>query len=263
MTDTLQSGTGGDLKDTAQQKAQDVVGQAKDKAKGAATPVTQGLKSQIDTRTTAAGEGIAGIAEIARSAGEQMREKGQTGPAQYADRAAEYVERLGGYLRDADADRMLKDVEGVARKQPALITGGSLVLGFLAARFLRASSEGRSGVDQSYRGDYTPTAELTSGYAEADRSFREVSDRAGTSGTSDFGTSDYGTTGVGTAGLGASDFGTSDLGTSDLGTTGIVRPVGTTGGGTAADVELGLGTTGVRPGDIGLSDDLADPEARR
>jgi hypothetical protein len=182
MTDTLQSGTGGDLKDTAQQKAQEVAGQAKEKAMGVAAPAAQGLKTQIDTRTTSVGEGVTGLADVARMAGDEMRQKGQDGPAQYADRAAEYVERLGGYLRDADPDRMLKDVEGVARKQPALVAGGGLILGFLAARFLRASSQGRSGVDQSYRGEYTPTSQLSSGYAEADRSFREVgggADRGG------------------------------------------------------------------------------------
>jgi hypothetical protein len=232
MTDTLQSGTGGDLKDTAQQKAQEAVGQAKDKAKGVAAPAAENLKSQLDARTTAAGEGVAGIADIARQAGDQMREKGQEGPAKYADRAAEYVERLGGYLRDADPDRMLRDVEGVARKQPALVAGGGLVLGFLAARFLRASSQGRSGVDQAYRGEYTPASQLTSGYAEADRSFREVEDQSAFTGS----------TGLGTTG------------------TGLATPAPTTGGGFGADVDLG--TTGVRPGDIGLSDTYADPEVR-
>jgi len=228
MTDTLQSGSGGDLKDTAQQKAQEAVGQAKEKAKGVAAPAAQNVKTQIDTRTTAVGEGVVGLADIARQAGDSMREKGQDGPAQYADRAAEYVERLGGYLRDADPDRMLRDVEGVARKAPGLVAGGGAVLGFLAARFLRASSQVRSGIDQSYQGEYTPAAQLSSGYAEADRSFREVADRADTSGLPS--------------------------------TTGTATPAGTTGGGFATDVDLG--TTGVRPGDIGLSDRFADPEVR-
>ena len=137
MTDTLQSEPGGDLKGTAQQKAQDVAGQAKEKTKGAAQPLVEGLKEQVNTRTTAVGEGIAGLADVARLAGEEMRQKGQDGPAKYADRAAEYIERVGGYVRDADPDRMLKDAEGVARKAPGLVASSGLVLGFLAARFFR------------------------------------------------------------------------------------------------------------------------------
>jgi hypothetical protein len=230
MTDTLQSQTGGDLKETAQQKAQDVAGQATGRARDAAGRATEGLRTQIDTRTTAAGEGIVGLADIARQAGDQMREKGQEGPAQYADRAAQYVERLGGYLRDADATRMLQDVESVARRAPVPLAAGGLILGFLGARFLRASSQGRSGVDQTYRGEYVPTAEVPSGFAEADRSFREVTDRPGTLDT------------------------------------GYSVGVGGTTGGTYVDTDLtttsGLGTAAGLDDDLARRDPYIDPEVR-
>jgi hypothetical protein len=52
-------------------------------------------------------------------------------------------ERLGGYLRVADGDKILQDVESFGRRRPWLMVGGSAVLGFLASRFIKASSSGR------------------------------------------------------------------------------------------------------------------------
>jgi hypothetical protein len=56
---------------------------------------------------------------------------------------AERSERLGSYLTRADGDQILRDVEDLARKQPWLFVGGSAVVGFLASRFMKASSSNR------------------------------------------------------------------------------------------------------------------------
>ena len=56
---------------------------------------------------------------------------------------AERVERLGDYLKQSDADRILGDVEDFGRRQPVPIAAGGLALGFLVSRFLKASSQKR------------------------------------------------------------------------------------------------------------------------
>ena len=56
---------------------------------------------------------------------------------------ADRGERLGAYLRRADGDQILRDVEDFARKQPWLMVGGSAVAGFLASRFMKATSRER------------------------------------------------------------------------------------------------------------------------
>jgi hypothetical protein len=53
------------------------------------------------------------------------------------------VQRLGGYLEESDADRILGDVEDFARRQPWAVVAGGLALGFMAARFMKASSSER------------------------------------------------------------------------------------------------------------------------
>ena len=52
---------------------------------------------------------------------------------------AERTERLGGYLSSANSDRLLRDVEGFARRQPWLMAAAGATAGFLASRFLKAS----------------------------------------------------------------------------------------------------------------------------
>lgn len=45
------------------------------------------------------------------------------------------AEQLGDYLKKANADRLLHDVEDF-RREPAVLAGGALALGFAASRFL-------------------------------------------------------------------------------------------------------------------------------
>jgi hypothetical protein len=86
---------------------------------------------------------VSGTADSLRSVGEELRKQGKDTPARLADQAAERTERVGGYLRDADGDRILRDVEDFGRRQPWVLALGGLALGVAAARFLKASSSER------------------------------------------------------------------------------------------------------------------------
>ena len=74
------------------------------------------------------------------------------------DQVADRAERLASYLSEANGDRMLRDVERFARRQPWAFTVGGVVAGFFAARFLKASSEQRfqGGGDAMYRSGPAP-----------------------------------------------------------------------------------------------------------
>jgi len=129
--------------DHAKEKAQQVTGQAQEKAQEAAGQAKSRAREEIDRRSTEAGEQVSSTAGDLRSVSEQLREQGKDTPAKLADQAAERVEQVGGYLKDADSDRILNDVEDLARRQPWAVVAGGLVLGFAAARFLKASSSQR------------------------------------------------------------------------------------------------------------------------
>jgi hypothetical protein len=127
----------------AQEKAHEVAGQAQEKARDAAGKAQENLRQQVDTRSTEAGERVASTAQDLRSVGEELRKQGKDTPAKLADRAAEQTEKVGSYLKDKGPDEMLGDVEQFGRERPWAVLAGGLVLGAVAARFLKASSRGR------------------------------------------------------------------------------------------------------------------------
>ena len=101
------------------------------------------MRDQVDQRSTQAGERISSSGSDLRSVGEELRKQGKDTPARLADQAADRVERAGGYLAESDADRLLHDVEDFGRRQPLALLAGGVVLGMVAARFLKASSSRR------------------------------------------------------------------------------------------------------------------------
>ena len=125
------------------EKAQEVAGQAQEKAQQATGQARTKLREQVDQRSTQTGEQVAGAAQDVRTVGEELRRQGKDKPAQLAEKAAEQAERLGGYLKESDADRILADAEDLGRKQPWAVAAGGLALGFAASRFLKASSQKR------------------------------------------------------------------------------------------------------------------------
>jgi hypothetical protein len=110
------------------------------------------LGKQIDDRTTQIGQQIDSVAQELRNVGDQLRQSGPIGlAAGYVDQAADLVSQLGRYLQDADSDRLIGDLETIARANPWGIAAGALVLGFAASRFLKTSSARR--YRESYGGD--------------------------------------------------------------------------------------------------------------
>jgi hypothetical protein len=110
--------------------------EATDQAKGA-------LRSQVDQRATDAGQRVGGLASDVRTVGAQLREQGKDRPAKLADQAADRAERLGSYLTESDADRILGDIEDLGRRQPWAVLAGGVAVGFVASRFLKASAATR------------------------------------------------------------------------------------------------------------------------
>jgi hypothetical protein len=132
-----------DVKEQVQEKAQEATDQVREKAQEATQQARGRVQEQVDQRTTQAGEGIASTAETVRRVGQSLREEGQDGPARAAEQAAERIDRAGQWLRESDAERMVRDVERFGRERPWAFALGGLALGFAAARVLKASSGDR------------------------------------------------------------------------------------------------------------------------
>jgi hypothetical protein len=158
------------VKDQVRDKAQ----MAQNKTRGALGQARGRLSEQVDQRSTQAGERLSGQAADARSIAEELRSQGKDGPATMVEQVAGQADRVGEYLKGASGDRILRDVEDFARRQPWLVAASGLVLGFAASRFMKASSSRR----------------YESGYGDLDRSYA----REPLYGTSSYRTSPYDTT---------------------------------------------------------------------
>jgi len=126
----------GSASDQAKDKATEQAQQVKRQASGM-------LRSQVAQRSTDAGQRVGGLVSDTRSISEELRKQGKDQPAKLAEQAADRAERLGDYLKQSDADRILGDVEDFGRRQPWAVIVGGLALGIVASRLLKASSSNR------------------------------------------------------------------------------------------------------------------------
>ena len=120
-----------------------VAEQAKGLTEQAKSRASSTVKEQMDTRSTQAGEQMQKVAGAMRQSSDQLREQAGETPAKVNDAVAEKVEQLSGYLTNANADKMLSDLENVARRRPWMMAGAATVLGFTLSRFLKASGRNR------------------------------------------------------------------------------------------------------------------------
>jgi hypothetical protein len=132
--------TDGSTAQQAKDQVKDAAEATEDRARSAAGQAKRGFRDQVDRRSTEAGERISMQAGDVRSVAEELRRQGKDAPARLADQLADRAERVAGYLERADGDRILRDVEDYARRNPWAVAAGGLVVGFAASRFLKASS---------------------------------------------------------------------------------------------------------------------------
>ena len=67
--------------------------------------------------------------------------------AAYTQGVADKIEQLASALRGRDLPQLARDVEQLARRQPALFIGGAFSVGLIAARFMKSSAN--RGAEQS------------------------------------------------------------------------------------------------------------------
>jgi hypothetical protein len=147
-TSTVQQGV-----ERVQETAQQTAEQVREQASQVREQAGRQLRGQLDSRSTEYAGQLRSAADAMRRSGEQLRTEGNAGPARITDAVAERAERLGTYLEQADADRMLRDVEAFARRQPWLVAVGGFALGLLGSRFVKASSARRyEGAGAPYSG---------------------------------------------------------------------------------------------------------------
>lgn len=97
------------------------------------------VASTLGEQKTRAANQLSDVAHALRRTGEELNSQEHPTIAQFADAAAEQVERFSGYLKEGDVGDLWQDVRNVAQRQPELFVAGALAAGFLVGRFLKSS----------------------------------------------------------------------------------------------------------------------------
>ena len=126
--------------------------------------IQQRVTSRVDEQKNRAADGLGGIADVFRNAGNELRNENET-LAGYVDMASDQLKRFADNIRQRGVADMMDDVNRFARRNPAMFIGGAFLIGFGIARFMKASADrgdnraydNFSGVDPMTAGPGSPS----------------------------------------------------------------------------------------------------------
>ena len=128
---------------TGQELASGVKEQAQEKTEQLKRQATDRLREQLNDQSDRLGDRLDPFPEAFRRAGAYLDSQGNAQGANVVGHAAERAEQLASYLHEADGDRIIGDLEGFARRRPWVVGAVATTAGFVASRFLIASSQRR------------------------------------------------------------------------------------------------------------------------
>lgn len=136
--------TASEARQTVSELAADATATAKETANQALGEARTRAESVVDERKSQAAERLQGIAGALRETGNTLHGRQEDVFADYANAAADQVEKFSGYLRDQNVSTLLRDIEGFARRQPELFLAGTLAAGFMLGRFFKSSGSNQA-----------------------------------------------------------------------------------------------------------------------
>lgn len=126
------SGAMREAADEVRHHAADIAGRAKEQGKTILAQQKEAAAGQVDS-----------VASAFRSTARQLEDENRADVGRYVGFAAERLESIGRQLRDKDVDSLIGDAQDLARRSPVAFFGGSVIAGFLLARFIKSSADRR------------------------------------------------------------------------------------------------------------------------
>ena len=96
--------------------------------------------AQLTSQKNRATDGLGSISQAVRQSTHQLRDQEHDVIAHYVEQAADQIDRFSQRMRDKDVGDLVRDVQQMARRQPALFIGGAFAVGLIAARFFKSSN---------------------------------------------------------------------------------------------------------------------------
>lgn len=145
----------------AKQAGTDAIGQAQDVAHEAmargsslAGAVNEQASSAVNAQKQSLAERLDDVAKAVHRSGEQL-EGHQDWVAGLVERGADELSAFAETMRTNDLQALLSNLEGLARRQPALFVGASLAAGFALSRVGRVAVSGASQADLPHMPEVT------------------------------------------------------------------------------------------------------------
>ncbi len=121
--------------------------------------IQQRVTSRVDEQKNRAADGLGGIADVIRSAGNDLRGENEA-LASYVDAASDQMRRFADQIRERGVADMMDDVGQFARRRPALFIGGAFLVGLGIARFLKSTANRD---DDRHYSDFSSVDPMTAG----------------------------------------------------------------------------------------------------
>lgn len=96
--------------------------------------------AELDRRSTELGKVVGGRVNNLRDMSSSLRGQGQVATARLLDMAADRLNQISLYLTQTKGDRIVHDVETVARRRPIVTAAAGFVVGVTAARLWKAGA---------------------------------------------------------------------------------------------------------------------------
>ena len=148
------SSTGSIVTEQVKQGAQQVAQQTQETAGKVAEGAKHQAMSYADTQKHQATQSLHSVAQALQQTGSQLQTQNQGTVGNLANTAADKIDGFAGYLEQTPVQQLVQDAEDYARQHSTVFLAGAALLGFAAARFLKASKPSYSASGNSYSGSY-------------------------------------------------------------------------------------------------------------
>src|SRR3712207_1414215 len=105
---SMQGGGGQQFTEQAKQQSRQLAQQARQQASDLAHRSTEQAKGQLANQKHEVSQRMVPVQTALRESAQQLRKQGQGSEGDYADRAADQVERFSTYLRETDVDEIME-----------------------------------------------------------------------------------------------------------------------------------------------------------
>jgi hypothetical protein len=137
-----------DLKGLASDAVAKTASQAKETGSGFAQTATRKVEDVLTNQKAMGADYIASLAHAAERAAHEFDDD-LPQAAQYIRQASQTMSGVADQIRDREVRDLIGEVTDFARRQPTLVFGGAMLLGFAALRFLKSSAPSSGSMDTS------------------------------------------------------------------------------------------------------------------